>query len=190
MWQNVWNWIAGVAAALGAGQPLAMVKSAGARTGQGIMPGGGVAGAKGVLASQGLTQQDWIESGYWAVVISSNVTAIRYGEPDLKQTKSIYEEQLLQQQLGSSFVPPREQLPKSSPLRHATLYVAFATKHFGSTRIYKYFGVERHLAENMFLAPSIGTFVWDRLRGGSRKSKRPGATSRYAYAGPFTASNV
>lgn len=44
------------------------------------------------------------------------------------------------------------------------LFVAFTTRNFGSARLYKYPAIDWQVAEAMFLAPSLGTFVWERLR--------------------------
>ena len=57
------------------------------------------------------------------------------------------------------------------------LYVAFASKDFRKPRLYKYFGVESFRAEEMFLAPSMGQFVHQKLKG-------------YSFQGPLTPGNV
>ncbi len=82
-----------------------------------------------ILTEQFLGADEWLEKGYWAVTVSSNVSAIRYDKP------------------------------------HLILYVAFTGVSFTPTRVYKYLGVPPQIAERMFLAPSVGKFVHQVLKG-------------------------
>ena len=62
--------------------------------------------------------------------------------------------------------------------KQSHLYVAFTTRNFGATRVYRYYGVERHRAESFFLAPSLGAYV--------HKVLKPG----YAVQGPMTTTQI
>ena len=48
--------------------------------------------------------------------------------------------------------------------RSLNLYVSFATRTYSGSRLYKYPAIDWQLAEGLFLAPSLGKYVWDRLR--------------------------
>ncbi len=91
--------------------------------------GRGRPGSTQLSKEQNLTVDEWLNGGYWAVVVkSTNVTGIRYD-------------------------------------RHAfVLYVAFASRALDGARLYKYPAIDWPVAEGLFLAPSLGKYVWDRLR--------------------------
>lgn len=155
------NWISQLTASLRLTLSQTVMITQGTGTGRG-MAGSNILG--GVVRST-----DWLDNGYWAVVISSNVTAIRYGQPDSARTKEEQQHATLNRIKAYG---------KDNPQRKATLYVAFATRNFGNTRIYPYVGVERYRAEQMFTAPSMGKFVHHRLKG------------QYSTTGPLSPNQV
>ena len=91
--------------------------------------GRGRPGSQQLSREQNLTVDEWMNDGYWAVVVkSTNVTGIRYDRTTLN------------------------------------LYVAFTSRNFEGARLYKYPSIDWPVAEALFLAPSLGKYVWDRLR--------------------------
>lgn len=85
-------------------------------------------------------EADWVYDGRWARVMSSNVYAIKYEFED---------KELYVQFLGGG----KRGRPRSGP-----------------GAVYVYFGVPTRAARDMFIAASIGKYVWRRLR------------DRYTYA--------
>jgi hypothetical protein len=141
--QQLINWTVALTGLLGLAPRGALVKSAGAAFGKGLV-------GPRIMREQRLGSDEWMDGGVWAVVLSTNVAAVRFGDG----------------------------LPSRGARARATLYVAFSSRNLAPTRVYKYYGVERHVAEAMFVAPSLGRFVHRRLKG------------YYPYAGPLSPSQV